>query len=64
MSPEAQRPSTCHREDAAPVETRTRTSTQLFFGVTADQEATSWVKPYPGDTAGEVQVPTSYRLPR
>ena len=59
LSPEAQRPSTCQREVAVPVETRTRTSIQLFLGVAADQDATSWVKPWPGDDHGEVQVPTS-----
>ena len=64
LSPDAHRPSTCQREVAVPVVTRTRTSTQLFFGVTADHDATSWVKPYPGEAQGDVQVPTSYRVPR
>ena len=48
---------------AVAVASRTRTSTQLFFGVTADHDATSWVKPKPGATEGEVQVPTSYVVP-
>jgi hypothetical protein len=43
--------------------TRTRTSTQLFLGVAADHDATSWVSPYPGDAHGAVQVPTSYLVP-
>ena len=63
MSEDAQRPSTIHLDVEAPEVTRTRTSTQLFLGVSADQDATSWVKPKPGVTGVEVQLPTSYAVP-
>ena len=42
---------------------RARISTQLFLGVTADHDATSWVRPNPGATAGEVHEPTAYVVP-
>ncbi len=42
---------------------RTRISTQLFLGVTADHDATSWVRPNPGATGGEVHEPTAYVVP-
>ena len=63
LSDEAQRPRTIHRDLAEPEDTRTRISTQLFFGVTADHEATSWVNPKPGATEDEVHEPTSYVVP-
>ncbi len=59
LSDEAQRPSTIHRDRVAPEVTRTRISTQLFLGVAADHDATSWVRPKPGATADDVHEPTS-----
>ena len=63
LSEDAQRPSTIQLDRADAVDSRTRISTQLFFGVTADHDATSWVRPKPGATAGEVHEPTSYVVP-
>ena len=63
LSEDAQRPSTIHLDRADAVDSRTRISTQLFLGVTADHDATSWVRPKPGATGGEVQVPTAYVVP-
>ena len=64
LSEEAQRPSTIHlRPGGRSREPRTRISTQLFFGVTADHDATSWVRPKPGATEGEVHEPTAYVVP-